>query len=301
MGVEDDGTPIGINPNMVKDMKKNFVNQLNNPDKMSPTLYLSIEDIVYEGMTLLWVYVPPTSTVEKCANRIYDRNEDGDMDITDSPIQLQNMYNRKSNTYAEHKIFPYVTTEDLRMGTNFYLMSRNKKLMREHFAVETEYDIKDIEYAIVDEPYLGYEIHLNKLSWGWRPLFQRHKTIKTFKELEEFCLKNKSVISIYDEYGRRYTWKQYFERVYEHSQQKKEPRKWIYDIDSVFPNCGPRLQNVSCTEQEAEIYIPFCHREYNEKEKLAKERFHVHERLWCKERYWEDPDYPFDWTEGEFC
>ncbi len=55
MGVEDDGTPIGINPNMVKDMKKNFVNQLNNPDKMSPTLYLSIADIVYEGMTLLWV------------------------------------------------------------------------------------------------------------------------------------------------------------------------------------------------------------------------------------------------------
>ena len=52
------------------------------------------------------------------------------------------------------------------MGTNFYLMSRNKKLMREHFAVETEYDIKDIEYAIVDEPYLGYEIHLNKLSCG---------------------------------------------------------------------------------------------------------------------------------------
>lgn len=120
------------------------------------------------------------------------------------------------------------------MGTNFYLMSRNKKLIREHFAVETEYDIKDIEYAIVDEPYLGYEIHLNKLSCGWRPLFQRHKTIKTFKELEEFCLKNKSVISIYDEYGRRYTWKQYFEKVYEHSQQKKQPRKWIYDIDSVF-------------------------------------------------------------------
>ena len=96
-------------------MKKNFVNQLNNPDKMSPTLYLSLEDIVYEGMTLLWVYVPPTSNVEKCANRIYDRNEDGDMDITDSSIQLQNMYNRKSNTYAEHKIFPYVTMENLRM------------------------------------------------------------------------------------------------------------------------------------------------------------------------------------------
>ena len=37
------------------------------------------------------------------------------------------------------------------MGTNFYLMSRNKKLIREHFAVETEYDIKDIEYAIYNK------------------------------------------------------------------------------------------------------------------------------------------------------
>lgn len=46
------------------------------------------------------------------------------------------------------------------MGTNFYMMSRNKKLMREYFAVETEYTIKDIEYEIVDEPYLGYKVHL---------------------------------------------------------------------------------------------------------------------------------------------
>ena len=45
---------------------------------MSPTLYLSIEEFEYEGKLLLWVYVPPTSTVEKCINRIYDRNEDGE-------------------------------------------------------------------------------------------------------------------------------------------------------------------------------------------------------------------------------
>ena len=181
------------------------------------------------------------------------------------------------------------------MGTNFYLMSRNKKLMREYFAVETEYTIKDIEYEIVDEPYLGYKVHLCKLSAGWRPLFQRHKTISTFKEVEEFCLKNKSMVSIYDEYGRRYTWKQYFKKVYNHSQRKAEPRKWIYDIDPIFPDNGPRLHMASCTEQEAEIYMPFCHREHNEKEKLAKERFHVHERIWSDEKSWEDPDYPFDW------
>ena len=64
--------------------------------------------------------------VEKCANRIYDRNEDGDMDITDSPIQLQNMYNRKSNTYVEHKIFPYVSLDDLRLD----LMNKVRNLVK---------------------------------------------------------------------------------------------------------------------------------------------------------------------------
>lgn len=115
MGVQDGGIPIGVNRNAVKDLKKNFVNQLNNPKKMSPTLYLSIEEFEYEGKLLLYTYVPPTSMVEKCAGRVYDRNEEGDMDITDSPIQMENLYARKSNTYTESKLFPYVQEQHLRM------------------------------------------------------------------------------------------------------------------------------------------------------------------------------------------
>ena len=41
--------------------------------------------------------------------------------------------------------------------------------------------------------------------------------------------------------------------------------------------------------------------EEDEKEKQAQKRFHVYERSWRDVKYWEDPDYPFDWTEGEFC
>lgn len=125
MGVKDGGIPIGVNRNAVKDLKKNFVNQLNNPNKMSPTLYLSIEEFEYEGMLLLYTYVPPTSTVEKCSGRVYDRNEEGDMDITDSPIQMENLYARKSNTYTESKLFPYVREEHLRT----YLMEKVRRLI----------------------------------------------------------------------------------------------------------------------------------------------------------------------------
>lgn len=64
-----------------------------------------------------------------------------------------------------------------------------------------------------------------------------------------------------------------FQKVYNHSQRKAEPRKWIYDIDPIFPDNGPRLHMASCTEQEAEIYMPFCHREYYEKENWRRNVF----------------------------
>lgn len=60
------------------------------------------------------------------------------------------------------------------MGTNYYFMSRNKELMQTCFADKSEWGVLGEEYTIVDEPYLGYRCHLNKLSCGWRPLFQKH-------------------------------------------------------------------------------------------------------------------------------
>ena len=39
LGIEDDGTVIGVNRNAAESMKKNFVNMLNNPQRISPTLF----------------------------------------------------------------------------------------------------------------------------------------------------------------------------------------------------------------------------------------------------------------------
>ncbi len=115
MGVLDGGIPIGVNRNAARDMKRNFVSQLNNTNKMSPTLYLEIEEFEYEGKMLLWTYVSPASTVVRCSGRVYDRNDEGDFDITDSPIQMENMYARKTGAFSENKVFPYAAEDDLRM------------------------------------------------------------------------------------------------------------------------------------------------------------------------------------------
>ena len=78
------------------------------------------------------------------------------------------------------------------MGTNFYMMTKSKKLVEKHFPYE---------YEIVDTPYFGYEIHIGKKSFGWKPLFQEHKNAyDSVDGLKEFIRKNQKSIRIFDEY-----------------------------------------------------------------------------------------------------
>ena len=60
------------------------------------------------------IYVPESSQVHRCNGRIYDRNEDGDLDITDQTTQVAHLYQRKQATYSENKIYHRVQPADLR-------------------------------------------------------------------------------------------------------------------------------------------------------------------------------------------
>ncbi|HEY5563063.1 MAG TPA: hypothetical protein VIK72_15160 [Clostridiaceae bacterium] len=64
--------------------------------------------------TILYIYVPESSQVHRCNGKIYDRNEDGDMDITDNTKQVSEMYMRKQGTYTENRIYPFTQMSDLR-------------------------------------------------------------------------------------------------------------------------------------------------------------------------------------------
>lgn len=193
------------------------------------------------------------------------------------------------------------------MGTNYYLMTRNKELAHKYFAVETAYGVTNQEYEIVEEPYLGYEIHLNKLSCGWRPLFQRHRPFKTWNELEKFCRDYKDEIEIFDEYGQSYSFDDYRKIIFDHAAREPEPVRWVYDYDPLdmkfFPEdlARKRLFTERCKPEEAELWIPFDHVKYFETEKTAKKKFNVYDYYIFEDiEYWNDPDYLIDWTEGDF-
>lgn len=114
LGVADNGVVVGVDPEYAGQIKKDFVNTLNNPQKINPAAYLSMEELDVDGKTLLQVYVPESSQVHRCNGRIYDRNEDGDFDITDHTRLVAEMYHRKQATYAENKVYPYASLADVR-------------------------------------------------------------------------------------------------------------------------------------------------------------------------------------------
>lgn len=185
------------------------------------------------------------------------------------------------------------------MGTNYYLMTKNKELVHSYF---------DTEYEIVDEPDFGYRIHLNKLSYGWKPLFQCHnKAYKTWNELEQFYYDYNSDFDIYDEYGTYYEFKEYKQEILDHAAREPEPVMWVYDFEPIELKFHPesalkRLHIRRCNPEEADLWIPFDHVRYKETEEAAREKYKVWDYIIFNDiKYCNDPDYPIDWVEGEFA
>lgn len=81
-GVKDNGDVVGIAPTCVGKIKKNFVTSINNPDKLSPTFYTNMEQFEIDGKIILYAFIPTTPDVHRLSGRFFDRNEDGDIDIT---------------------------------------------------------------------------------------------------------------------------------------------------------------------------------------------------------------------------
>lgn len=133
LGVKDNGEVVGVEPSCVDKIKKNFVTSINNPDKISPTFYTNIEQFEIDGKIVLYALIPTTPDVHRLSGRIFDRNEDGDFEITKNTNLVAQMYTRKTNAYTELKIFPFAGVEELDQETfgKVRKMAHNQ-VQREH-------------------------------------------------------------------------------------------------------------------------------------------------------------------------
>jgi ATP-dependent DNA helicase RecG len=127
LGVEDDGTVSGVAQEAAAQIKKDFANSLNNPQRFSPTLFVELEEAEIDGKTVLWCYVPLVSQLVMFGGKIYDRAEDGDFDVTRSPELLGMMIERKKGISTITKIFPYLKVDDFEFERLMPIVRRRAK------------------------------------------------------------------------------------------------------------------------------------------------------------------------------
>ena len=104
LGVKNDGTMEGILEDCVQDIVNNIVSNANNPQKLNPPFYLSAQVLEYADKKVIYAYIPESSQVHCTNGKIFDRNEDGDFDITLQTEQVTQLYLRKKTTYSENRI-----------------------------------------------------------------------------------------------------------------------------------------------------------------------------------------------------
>lgn len=141
------------------------------------------------------------------------------------------------------------------------MMATEKEMVQEHFPDE---------YEIVDDPYLGYRIHIGKRSCGWKPLFQAHKNAyNSVSDMMKFIM-NHPEIHIFDEYKNLLSMEQLKEELVDWAEHQE---KRIIDYEGV-----------------GKIQAPIDHVEISKREV---------NRSWVIIKYWHDKN-GYDFTDGEF-
>ena len=113
LGVEDDGTVVGLPPNAVKDMVKNLISAMNDANLLNPPFCVLPEILDYEDKKIIHMNVPKSTDVHRFRGVCYDRIDESDIKVTSSD-QIAQMYIRKRNIYTEQTLYPDVKIDDLR-------------------------------------------------------------------------------------------------------------------------------------------------------------------------------------------
>ena len=115
LGINDaDKSITGVQENQVQNIVDNIVTGANNPERLNPPYYLSPEVITVEHKQVITLYVPESSQVHATRGKIFDRNQDGDFNITKNNDLVSQLYLRKQNSYSENQVFPYVQLSDFK-------------------------------------------------------------------------------------------------------------------------------------------------------------------------------------------
>lgn len=116
LGVGDDRSIIGVDASSVDKMLKNFTTAINSGDKISPPLFIIPKVVKIDGKIVIHIHVPKGSQVCRHAGKIFDRNYEGDIDITNNSEMVFKLYQKRQSDFFVNKVFPHLDFSALDAG-----------------------------------------------------------------------------------------------------------------------------------------------------------------------------------------
>ncbi len=104
LGLKNNGKIIGVQEDRVDKICKQFVTTINNGNKMYPPLYLNPVIYQADGKQIIYIRVPASQEVVRCSGKIWNRNGDADIDITNHSDEVYRLYSRKNGSYFVNKV-----------------------------------------------------------------------------------------------------------------------------------------------------------------------------------------------------
>lgn len=111
LGVADDGTATGVDPDAVERLMKEIVQLSNNPQKLDPPTILAPVVVEHDAKTILVIHVPSSPQVHRCAGVVYDRGHEGDFRVQE-PVRIAAIVNRKHGYHTEQVVYPFLKLSD---------------------------------------------------------------------------------------------------------------------------------------------------------------------------------------------
>jgi ATP-dependent DNA helicase RecG len=219
LGVSDDGNVQGIQPENKIKFLKNIATALNDKNNINPVLYLNPTTVEYKNKTVIVVQVPATSQVHNHAGRVYIREYEVDIDVTNNQNMIRHLFLKKGTIYTETHIYSGVKMLDMdeslfdkarnlirsNRSDHPWLTVSNEQMLRDAVLYKKDYEQAKEGFTLAAVLLFGKDLTIqnllpaykveamlrikNKDRWDDR-LTLRTNLIDTYLKLKEFINKH---------------------------------------------------------------------------------------------------------------
>lgn len=113
LGADDDGKLMGLSDEHIKTYTDQLAVSLNNRNCLNPPFLITPIVVTLSAGTVMVLQVPASSQVHDHARKIFIRNADADLNITDNQQMVSDLYLRKREYFSESQIYPHLEQEEL--------------------------------------------------------------------------------------------------------------------------------------------------------------------------------------------